>query len=348
VTALGQLPKGSSENVAEEAAQWLLRLRSGAMNEAEKAHFQVWHADEANAEAFSRASRVWSAISEVSTNPKILQERNRIIAKVNRRQTFRATIVAASVALLTIGGGIALISNVDLVSTEIRTAFGGSPWPSGGRFETTIGQRSAITLSDGSVLTLNTDSAATVAFDDAERKIILTRGQAMFDVAKHQPRPFVVYAGDQRIVATGTAFDVRLNKAAVEVTLVEGHLVVERASSTRTQPMHRNSVLSAGERLVATAGETVSVSSADVERITAWTEGKLVFLDTRLDDAIAESNRYTRNSVILADKSLADLRISGVFRAGQPAEFARAVAEIYPVAVEYRPDGEIRLSHRAN
>jgi len=191
---------------------------------------------------------------------------------------------------------------------------------------------------------LDTDSAATVAFDEHERKIILTRGQAMFEVATQAQRPFVVYAGDQRVVATGTVFDIRLDRAAVEVTLLEGHVIVDQAGAAAGRDGHSSASLNAGQRLVAKAGSAVSVGAADVVQISGWTGGKLVFSGTRLADAVAESNRYTPAPISLAESSLSDMRINGVFRAGQPAEFARAVEQIYPVTVDYLPDGQIRIS----
>ena len=89
------------------------------------------------------------------------------------------------------------------------------------------------------------------------------------------------------------------------------------------------------------------VSAANIERATSWTSGKLMFLDTRLADAIVEANRYTRMPLILEDPALADLRINGVFRAGQPAEFARAIEQVHPIAINYGADGAIRIVAKA-
>ena len=206
-----------------------------------------------------------------------------------------------------------------------------------------------ITLPDGSELSLNTDSAVEVRFDHAERRLVLLRGQALFEVAKGQSRPFVVHAGGKRIVATGTAFDVRLDHSILELTMVEGQVLVHPLAGNASRgdrkltpglPLH------AGERLVARAGRPVAISDVDIGRATSWMQGKLVFLDTTLEDAIAETNRYSTTKVVLADPRLAGLKVSGVFRTGQPEQFARAVAEIHPVAVRASPDGTIFVDPR--
>jgi len=80
-----------------------------------------------------------------------------------------------------------------------------------GQYATRIGERSTIRLADGSVVTLDTASRVSLDLTTANREVHLLGGQANFEVAKDKARPFVVYAGDRRITAVGTAFDVRLD-----------------------------------------------------------------------------------------------------------------------------------------
>jgi ferric-dicitrate binding protein FerR (iron transport regulator) len=41
-----------------------------------------------------------------------------------------------------------------------------------------------------------------------------------------------------------------------------------------------------------------------------------------------------------------DVRVSGAFRAGDPARFAHALAEVYPLSVRARPDGGADIAPR--
>jgi transmembrane sensor len=254
---------------------------------------------------------------------------------------------AASVAVIMVGS-YGLTKGFASVIDGVRVALSLTSAPSEGTFTTSVGERTVVTLRDGSILTLNTNSEVRVLYTDQERKIVLTRGQGLFEVAKGQGRPFVVYAGDRRIVATGTAFEVRLDKATVEVTLVEGHLLVDTTNSAHLGVAGSRTELHAGERLVAKAGSGVSISPANVDLITSWATGKLVFLNTRLADAVDEVNRYTRTPVILSDRALGELRINGVFRAGWPGDFAHGVAQLYPVSVTYQANGQIWIAQTAN
>ena len=78
--------------------------------------------------------------------------------------------------------------------------------------------RSSRRLADGSVLHLNTDSVATVRFDTRERLVMLTSGQAEFDVAHEQHRAFRVLAGSAEVIAVGCETIL----AAVEQSLEQG------------------------------------------------------------------------------------------------------------------------------
>jgi transmembrane sensor len=59
----------------------------------------------------------------------------------------------------------------------------------------------------------------------------------------------------------------------------------------------------------------------------------VAFDDTPLADAVAEMNRYSAVRLIVKDSGTAGIRISGVFRAGDSANFARALERTYQLQV---------------
>jgi ferric-dicitrate binding protein FerR (iron transport regulator) len=66
------------------------------------------------------------------------------------------------------------------------------------------------------------------------------KGEAFFNVVKHQPRPFVVMAGDRKVIAVGTSFVVRREDSSgsgFAVTLVEGRVAVEPSRDRMCCPM---------------------------------------------------------------------------------------------------------------
>jgi transmembrane sensor len=69
-----------------------------------------------------------------------------------------------------------------------------------------------------------------------------------------------------------------------------------------------------------------------------------VFDGTLLADAVAEMNRYSRTPIVLLDQSLlANLRVSGIYRTGDVAGFASAVAALHGLQARER-DGRLELS----
>jgi transmembrane sensor len=103
--------------------------------------------------------------------------------------------------------------------------------------------------------------------------------------------------------------------------------------------------MTAGEELQAGVS-AMTVKTADVAAETSWKSGVVVFKAETLARAAAEVNRYTDRPVRLADASLADYRITGVFKTGDPDHFAQAVTEILPVRVEPQTDGSLLLSEK--
>lgn len=77
--------------------------------------------------------------------------------------------------------------------------------------------------------------------------------------------------------------------------------------------------------------------------MTAWQRGQVVLDSTPLADAVAEMNRYSTVRLVIEEPGAAAMRISGVFRAGDSADFARAVARTYRLHVVDR-QGEIILA----
>jgi transmembrane sensor len=54
-------------------------------------------------------------------------------------------------------------------------------------------------------------------------------------------------------------------------------------------------------------------------------------------------NRYTRTRMVITSPGIAEMPVSGVFRAGSSESFARALSLAYPVRVQVR-DNVIEIS----
>ena len=335
---------------AEAAAYWAMRLEVPNCTPADRAAFAAWHAESAeNARAFGRAQRALALVDQHLGSNELLELGEQMFrasfeAKAWRRRLLRyGSAAAAACCAVGLAALFGLLPGGQTSATAIASTY-----------ETAIGERSIVALPDESVVTLNTNSLVLAHFDEHSdvRRMKLARGQAHFQVEK-DPRPFEVLAGDRRIVAHGTAFDVRLNaEREVQVTLVEGRVTVDEVVDGGDQPPQTAPApgptttatqLKVGEQLFAKPNEAPTVTEADVQRIVGWREGRLVFRDDPLADVVAEINRYSRSQLLVADERLRQVRISGVFEAGSTTKFIRAVEDIHPIKARRIADDRIAL-----
>ena len=204
-------------------------------------------------------------------------------------------------------------------------------------YETARGEFRKVQLADRSTVSINSGSQLEVRLTDAQRRIALGQGEAWFEVARDKARPFLVEAGDVRVRAVGTAFSVRRHAHGAEVLVTEG--VVEVWTNGSAVPRRR---LGAGQlALVPGDGSAtrVNADAAEVARRLAWREGKLVFENAPLGEAVAEFNRYNARQIVVADPALGRKPLVGHYRIDQPEEFANDVHALLNVPVAIRADG---------
>ena len=92
-------------------------------------------------------------------------------------------------------------------------------------------------LADGTVVELNDTAVIVADYTATERRVRLERGEAHFTVTKDATRPFTVMAAGVAVRAVGTAFNVRLVDAAVEVLVTEGQVRLQPPPPAQTAPV---------------------------------------------------------------------------------------------------------------
>lgn len=337
-------PRLVAQSAEEQAAAWFARHRSGAMTAAELGDWEAWlAADPTHSEAFGAVQSTWHNFEKVRAEPGLIALREAAFRRGRSLKRWKAlggaAVLAASVALVVVG--LPLLGSAEphlyLHTTARIEAPAGIEAFQAQEQQTTVGERRVITLADGSIVTLDTDTAVHVAMSPTSRLVMLSRGRAFFEVAKDPSRPFIVFAGDKRIMAVGTAFDVELGNDHVEVVLREGKVRVEGAptddlnGTTSKSKSVEAADLVPGTRLKASSRAGWTLAKADVPKDLSWLSGQLVFNQRPLGEVVTEMNRYSLKKITLGDASLATVPISGVFAAGHPDALADAL-EAYKLA----------------
>jgi transmembrane sensor len=294
------------------AADWFVRLQSTEVSLEETLAWQAWLGENsANARAFARIEEVSQALRDLpapASVPSALLSSDRYDASVPIRDwrprgpsrwIWPTSSIAASFVLF------ALVFTLWKTPAETKT------------FETEIGENRSVTLSDGSIIALGGDTRVAVALSEKVRAIELTRGEALFKVAKDTARPFKVRAGDATIIAVGTEFNVERNSDRAVVSVTEGRVVVKPITGLlpvsllqEFKPKLRSVRVSAGQQT--TAGSAGIEEPTKMEDpATGWQIGHLAFRLQPLRYVLEDVNRYAHKPIILESEGMGTLVITG-------------------------------------
>src|SRR5690349_16119807 len=210
----------SPHRVDEQAAEWIARLDAGITHE-ETAELREWlSAHPSHPEALARMAALWddmAMMKELSALFPLPGSKSR-----SGLQRWAAPVVATCGVVALAVAAIMWFDGSPSVSLGERTVLDRYH----GHYETRIGEQSTAMLPDGSSIALNTNSAVDVSYSNTERRIVMNRGEALYEVMKDPSRPFNVYANGHIVQAVGTAFDVHLKPKQVEVTVTKGTVKV--------------------------------------------------------------------------------------------------------------------------
>ncbi len=325
----------------EAAAAWLVRRQDAAWQPKDEAALQHWLAEsEAHRQAFADVARTWDDLGQLP-RPVLASDARAVITPavpaiqrrgraVRHARSWRLPRVAAAaaVAMLALGylgyGWYAAPSYVQDVATG-------------------AGEIRDLQLPDGSRISLNARSTLAVHFYRSRREVVLSQGEAFFEVAPAADRPFTVDAQRSRVTVVGTAFNVRNGPGEVVVKVLHGHVRVQPDRAEGTAPVS----LQAEQGLaVTTLTAAYRPIAASADSIGGWRNGRLVFRRTPLDEVAQEVGQYLGHPVTLGQPGLKFLPVSGYAATDAPATFLEALPDLLPVQVTRNAQGGYRIDER--
>jgi transmembrane sensor len=155
-----------------------------------------------------------------------------------------------------------------------------------------------------------------------------------------------VNAGGVDVRAVGTVFNVRLDRAAVEVVVSEGRVKVDPPAGAPAQDLP---VLVMGQSAVVSlvaAGappEIATLSPAEIDTRLAWQPRLLDFTNVALAEIVADFNRRNPVQLVVADPALASVRLSAAFRSDNVEGFVRLMESDFGMKADWRGEREIVL-----
>lgn len=331
------------DQIAGEAAEWIVCLHEGEPSLELRAEFVEWLLRSPDHVAeFLAISRVWGEARAASATRFVVDElvadalsrhADNVITLDTVRQGQPRTVAAR-------GHRWAAAAAAAIVALATLAWIAGDRWMNPEVIRTAIGEQRSITLADGSIVDINTDSELRVDLEGRERKLQLLRGEARFKVAKDAQRPFVVSTPQARIRALGTIFNVRAESEQTAVAVLEGRVDVRESTPPSEDAGGVPHIeLKAGQQAaVNPAGEILPDAGPPIERVTQWTNRRLIFREEPLSVVVAEFNRYHRKPIRIAAPELAGLRISGTFDSSDTNSLLEYFQRFENVSVEHDKD----------
>lgn len=311
------------DDVAQEAIEWMVLLRSGDATEDDFRQYERWRYSDDRHDA--ACAKIEATLGKIQTlNHSIPKEnlRQTLLAPSSRRQFLQK---ACGVAALGVFSGLILNQRYPLPYL-LSDAY------------TDTGQRRRIQLNDGSTLDMNARTALNISLDETLRKVELRTGGIIAEVVDDQ-RPFTIATHAGRILAQEARFHVRQESSGIHLAVLNAVVKVTNRNGDSRQ-------VQAGQGLWFDHQSFIPLGVSPYEE-TAWTQGRLEVKDATLGSVINSLKNYSP-AVIRVAPAVADLRVSGNFPLDNIPYTLDALAQTMPIAITRTTNYWIRIEPAAS
>lgn len=164
--------------------------------------------------------------------------------------------------------------------------------PKGGKYQ--------IVLPDGSKVFMNaaTSMKFPAEFSGLERRVEI-KGEAFFEIARDERKPFIVERGNVAVKVLGTKFNLSAyeDETDLKVTLVEGSVSVEQSDI-----LSEKCILKPGEQIrINGNGQRSVIENANIEEAVAWKNNLFWFEDSDIYDVAKTLSRWYNVTIEIKD-----------------------------------------------
>jgi ferric-dicitrate binding protein FerR (iron transport regulator) len=143
------------------------------------------------------------------------------------------------------------------------------------------------------------------------------KGEAFFDLIPDSKRDLIVDVGHFRIKDVGTKFNIRTydDEKIISSSLIEGSIELLNASGNPFL------VVKPGESVnYDKTSRSANIKNIDSSVVTAWKDGKFVFIDEPLSEICKELENWYNVEIRIEDRKLAETRYTSVVRRSTTVE----------------------------
>jgi len=180
----------------------------------------------------------------------------------------------------------------------------------GQNYHSPLGQRKKIDLADGSIVILNSNSTISIAFKNDKREVRLN-GDAFFQVAKDETKPFIVSEDNIAVTALGTEFYVHGRKddeSNLQVDLLEGKVkMVDMSTTASLQAI----ILKPGESGRFGEHSSLEIVPFDSLHLRSWIKGRIYFNETPVVTALKQLESWYGIKIEVWNEELKKKAVNG-------------------------------------
>ena len=247
------------------------------------------------------------------------------LSTYSRRRHFRRAWVAGGlVGLLAVAGGYGARSSIELILAQPREYAAANA---------TIRE---IGLEDGTRLTLAGGADVRVRYTRHVREVELIRGTIFAHVTHDEGRPFRIDAGDARATDVGTSFEISRKPSNIRVTVESG--AVRFGSSGW---FSKSIDLTADQAAILAGADLSRVADVNREDVARWRNEWVEYHDVPMKQVLADLESTSPLPIVIADRKLADLRVTGRIRLADPIKQINNLSIIHGFSVDKRDDAII-------
>lgn len=313
----------------------ILKYLRGELSLEEQHRFTKWlEEDEARVEMLSKFERYWE-----STRYDFSQESAEVLESIRSRISHPEKVTKSfKISAQKYLKYAAIFFIVSLSTLFIYDAFDKeSPAVAVSLIEKTslAGQKITVKLPDGSTVKLNAESKIIVPqfFEENSRQVELI-GEAFFDIVPDASRPFTIKVQDLKVKVLGTSFNINAypEEVAVSVAVKSGRVEVKELIKNTSL------VLLPQEMAVYTSENNQLLQKVidDDQLVFAWTEQRLVFKDSDIEEVLKTLSRWYNVEFVLK-KKLDDQK---KFTANYQKETLKVVLESLAYAYDFEYEQE--------
>lgn len=323
-----KLITANRDRLEKEAVDWFVRLTSGEAASDDFVEFANWRGrSPAHDQAYEKISKLWEHLDaplmawheqiQSKAEESTLNKGNEVTQtapKLGLNKVWPKRFLAAAIV-----AWVTFSWFPDYLSYPLAD------------YRTLIGKQKTVNLEDGSIIHLNTDTAINIHYSTSARHIELLQGEAAFEVAQDNHKPFIVASGNIQTRAVGTQFIVRHDNNQGQITLLQGKVQV--SNTNKALDDHKTISLNPNDQVTYEDNIFAPLLHGHSSGTDAWKNWRLQMNFVTLGQAINEINRYRRVKVRLLAPQLAQRKINAVIDLKQIDAWLEALESTLPVAV---------------